>query len=142
MLLIPVSLYSITAFFINSNYSKVGTSCKRNQSFEMKQKKKETKQQKTSNTNAVCSSYKEVGHSSSLSPLCKNHLSSKLEVFNNNLGKAYQLFTRKLPFRSCICNDKSNIAATSSSVNPQSAATIKSRTISACEDVRQLIFRA
>jgi len=108
----------------------------------MKQEKKEAKQQKTNNTNVVCSNCKEVGHSSSRSPLCKNHLSSKLEVFNNNLGKAHQSFTRKIPFRSCIRNNESIIATTSSSVNPQSAATIKSRIISACEDVRQLIFRA
>ncbi|KAG2203207.1 hypothetical protein INT46_008991 [Mucor plumbeus] len=101
----------------------VGTSCKRNQSFEMKQEKKEAKQQKTNNTNVVCSNCKE------------------LEVFNNNLGKAHQSFTRKIPFRSCIRNNESIIATTSSSVNPQSAVTIKSRIISAYDIIPDCIFK-
>ena len=137
-----VIVYDIIILFINSNYSQVGTSCKGNQNFKMKPEKKEVKQHKTNDTNAVLSTCKGVGHSSSQFPLCKKYLLSKIEVFNNNLGKPHQSFTRKIPFKSCIRNNETNIATTSSSANSQSTATIKSRIIRTCEDVRQLMFRA
>ncbi|CAO3662747.1 unnamed protein product [Rhizopus microsporus] len=68
------------------------------------------------------------GHKSTRSASCKYHISSKQEVFNKNLGQKYQPFTRKLPMDKCVADQCVN--------------TLKPIIISACRDVRNIVFRA
>ncbi|ORE08371.1 hypothetical protein BCV72DRAFT_323955, partial [Rhizopus microsporus var. microsporus] len=119
-------------FYKEASADDVGTSTgkKRNQSSGVKQEKQKAKRQKTAacSSSIVCSSCKQTGHKSARSPDCPNHMLSKNEVFSRNLGQQFKALTRKLPFDQCAHSSY------------QSA--LKSRIISACEDTRQVVFRA
>ncbi|ORE05201.1 hypothetical protein BCV72DRAFT_293584 [Rhizopus microsporus var. microsporus] len=119
-------------FYKEASVDDVGTSTgkKRKQSSGVKQEKQKAKRQKTAvcSSSIVCSSCKQTGHKSASSPVCPNHMLSKNEAFSRNLGQQFKTFTRKLPFDQCAHSSY------------QSA--LKSRIISACEDTRQVVFRA
>ncbi|KAG2202343.1 hypothetical protein INT46_004668 [Mucor plumbeus] len=63
----------------------------------MKQEKKEAKQQKTNNTNAVFSNCKEVGHSSSRSPLLNNRKATNGTALPSDMIPAWDTFRIKYP---------------------------------------------
>ncbi|PHZ17690.1 uncharacterized protein RHIMIDRAFT_310330, partial [Rhizopus microsporus ATCC 52813] len=119
-------------FYKEASVDDVGTSTgkRRKQSSGVKQEKQKAKRQKTAacSSSIVCSSCKQTGHKSARSPDCPNHMLSKNEVFSRSLGQQFKTFTRKLPFDQCVHSSY------------QSA--LKSRIISACEDTRQVVFRA
>ena len=78
--------------------------------------------------NVICSNCKSTGHKSSRSSECPNHISSKLEVMNRNLGTNFQTFTRKVPFDDCVKDDYKGV--------------LKNKIMSTCEAIRQIVFRA
>ncbi|KAL4213962.1 hypothetical protein AB4K20DRAFT_1966716 [Rhizopus microsporus] len=82
----------------------------------------------TTDNEDTCKRCHEKGHKSTRSASCKYHISSKQEVFNKNLGQKYQPFTRKLPMDKCVADQCVN--------------TLKPIIISACRDVRNIVFRA
>ncbi|ORE12602.1 hypothetical protein BCV71DRAFT_280612, partial [Rhizopus microsporus] len=100
---------------------------KRKQSNDIKRDKKKRKTATTDNKD-TCKRCHEKGHKSARSPSCKYHISSKQEVFNKNLGQKYRPFTRKLPMDKCVADQYVN--------------TLKPIIISACRDVRNIVFRA
>jgi hypothetical protein len=96
----------------------------------VKRAKRDAKGQKTAadSSSAVCKNCKQVGHSTSRSRECRNHIASKTEVFENNLGSQYQAFTRKLPFATVV--------------NDQYKALLRSKVVSTSRDLRHIILRA
>lgn len=131
MMVNPHIAWSFKSCLLTFFDPKVGTSGKkRKQSDNVKRDKKAAKRRKTATTDNedTCKRCHENGHKSARSPNCKYHISSKQEVFNRNLGQEYQPFTRKLPMDKCVTNQYVN--------------TLKPIIISACRDVRNIVFRA
>ena len=98
---------------------------------DIKQDKKSCKKKRktaTTDNEDTCKRCHEKGHKSARSPSYKYHISSKQEVFNKNLGQKYRPFTRKLPMDKCVADQCVN--------------TLKPIIISACRDVRNIVFRA
>ncbi|GAA5817579.1 hypothetical protein MFLAVUS_011127 [Mucor flavus] len=95
----------IVVKYTSDTADSVGTSCKRNQSFEMKQEKKEAKKQKTNTANVACSNCKEVGHSLSRSPFCKNnHRVTNGTILPSDIISAWNTFYIKYPAIICKIN--------------------------------------
>ncbi|KAI9272284.1 hypothetical protein EDC94DRAFT_580734 [Helicostylum pulchrum] len=75
---------------------KIGSSSlKRKQSQMVKLEKKEAKRARTGTANAICSSCRLPGHSTSRSKSCKNHMRTKDELMKEELGDGGSTFTRK-----------------------------------------------
>ncbi|EIE85547.1 hypothetical protein RO3G_10257 [Rhizopus delemar RA 99-880] len=117
-------------FYVEATADDVGTSRKRKQTDKIKQDKKKAKRPRTSSntTEPKCSSCKQEGHKSSRSPACPNHIQTKKETFMRHLGPNYKAYTQKLPFDQCVQSTYQS--------------TLKSKIVSACEDVRNIVIRS
>ncbi|KAG1019468.1 hypothetical protein G6F26_010093 [Rhizopus arrhizus] len=117
-------------FYVEATADDVGTSRKRKQTNKIKRDKKKAKRPRTGSnmTEPNCSSCKQEGHKSSRSPACPNHMQTKKETFLKHLGPNYKTYTRKLPFDQCVQSTYQT--------------TLKSKIVSACEDVRNIVDRS